>query len=238
MWTALAPLSQPCTTNLPFSCRCAPVLQQQSHLSTKHSRRATQDSAPNFLTIDRRLCSVGVVAGVCGFIVAGRNTPFSSTPQAGSQVGLSQLVNSQTGLQPVNAERVYELEGKLQRKGFTEKQARALILAAACLRRLGKDVTFDDVGKVFNTAWQVEDDMLEAGFTRMQARQLGLMFVALASTKQDRNIRSSSYPYLDFWDGYDARGAGDCLERVGVAKYEGYALAEAILNFARQEWDS
>lgn len=142
------------------------------------------------------------------------------------------------GLHPVNAERVYELEGKLQRNGFTEKQARALILAAACLRRLGETITFDDVRKVFNTAWQVEDDMLEAGFTMMQARQLRLMFVALASTKKDRNIGSRSYPYWDFWDGYEAQGAGDCLEQVGVAKYEGYALAEAMLNFARQEWNS
>ena len=140
------------------------------------------------------------------------------------------------GSSPVNAERMYDLEAKLQNSGFTEKQARALIPAAACLRRLGEKVSFDDVSKVFDTAWQVEDDMLEAGFNNSQARQLGLMFVALASTKQERSL--SGKDYWDFCEVEDASRAGDCLELAGAEQFKGFGLARAMLDFARQEWDS
>ena len=197
--------------------------------------------APNDLAFGRRSCGVGLLAGVAGFIVAGGSNPFSPAPQltsqVGPQVGSTPMSRSQLGSSPVNAERVYELEAKLQKSGFTEKQARALILAAASLRRLGKKVTFDDVSKVFNTAWQVEDDMREAGFNNSQARQLGLLFVSLASTKEDRFLHKRM-DFGDFWEVEDASKAGHCLELAGAEQYKGFDLALAMLDFARQEWDS
>ena len=131
MLTSRAPLLQPCAISLPCTCRHAPVTQQKSRISTTHVGRAHKDRAPNDLEFGRRLCSIGLLAGVCGFVVAGSSKPFSSAPQVGSQVGSSPVSRSQLGSSPVNAERVHDLEAKLQRSGFSEKQARSLILAAA-----------------------------------------------------------------------------------------------------------
>ena len=78
--------------------------------------------------------------------------------------------------------------------------------------------------------------MLEAGFNTSQARQLGLMFVVLASTKQKRFL--SIGEYWDFWEVEDAKRAGDCLELAGAEQFKGFSLARAMLDFARQEWDS
>lgn len=78
--------------------------------------------------------------------------------------------------------------------------------------------------------------MLKAGFNTLQARQLGLMFVALASTKQNRFL--SSGKYWDFWEVEDASRAGRCLELAGAEQFAGFDLAQAMLDFARQEWDS
>lgn len=224
-----------------MTCRHPPI----SRISTTHVGHAHKGREPNDVAFGRRLCSVGLLAGVCGFVVAGGNKPFSldlqlgsSNPEVGPQVGSSPMSRSQLGSSPVNAERVYDLEARLQNSGFTEKQARALILAAACLRRLGEQASFDDVSKVFDIAWQVEDDMLEAGFNTLQARQLGLMFVALASTKQSKERFLSSGKYWDFWEVEDADRAGHCLELAGAEQYKGFRLAQAMLDFARQEWDS
>ena len=237
MWASRAPLLQPFAISLPFTCRHAPVMHQKSSTSTTHIRRAHKDRAPNDLAFGRRLCSVGLLTGACGFIVAGGHNPFSPAPQVGSQVVSSPITRSQLGSTPVNAERVYDMEAKLQKSGFTEKQARALILAAACLRRFREKVSFDDVSTVFDISWQVEDDMLKAGFSNSQARQLGLMFVALASTKQDRSLRHSN-KFWDFWEVEDASKAGHCLELAGAEQFKGFDLATTMLDFARQEWDS
>lgn len=172
------------------------------------------------LSFSRRICTGGLLASVGGVISSKRDWLF----------------HRQQPVLSVNAERVYTLETRLQTGGFTEKQARALILAAATLRRLQDKVKFDDIGKVFNTAWQVEDEMLEAGFNILHARQLGLMFVSLASTKQGRPFIHDNC--WDFWEVEDASRVGKYLELAGGKPYAGFELAQAILNFARQEWDT
>ena len=91
---------------------------------------------------------------------------------------------------------------------------------------------------MFDSAWAVEDDMIQAGFARAQARQLSLMFVALASSKKDGYVNRNSDSYWDFWEVSDVSHMSDCLERAGAEKYTGYTLANAMLHFARKEWDS
>lgn len=209
-------LCQPGAVRFPPSCR--------QNLGGRINRaRRTSD-----VSLSRRLCTGGFLAGVCGFVLSQADRRF--------QPRVPFRLQPQAPLRSVNAERVYELETTLQQGGFTEKQARALILAAAALRRLEHKVTFDDVGKVFNTAWQVEDDMAEAGFSNFQARQLGLMSVSLASTKQKKPFQSDEY--WDFWEVADASHAGKCLELAGGKPYDGFRLATAMLNFARREWDT
>lgn len=139
MSTSHPTVSQLCTVSSLSTCRRSPVWQQKPLAGSRHTGLAHKEHAPKDLAFGRRLCTAGLLAGVCAFAVGGGKVPF--------------WVNSQLGSSAVNAERVYNLESKLHKSGFTEKQARALILAAACLRRLGKKVSFDDVSKVFDTAW-------------------------------------------------------------------------------------
>ena len=198
------------------------LLQPGAARSTSRTSRLASHprGARDDFSLSRRICAGGLLASVCGVLSSKRDW----------------LLQNRQPVTSVNAERVYALEQRLQRGGFNEKQARALILAAATLRRLQDKVTFSDIGKVFNTAWQVEDEMLEAGFNSSQARQLGLMLVSLASAKQVKSFQSGEY--WDFWEVEDASRVGDYLELAGVKRYDGYELAKAILNFARQEWES
>ena len=116
----------------------------------------------------------------------------------------------------VNVERVYQLESKLKKAGFTEQQARSLLVTTARLRRLREQINMEDLEKLFRTAWQIEDDMIEAGFNRVRARQLGAMFIALAGTKQTTNkYGRSCEEYWVFWEVSDASRVDDCLEQAG-----------------------
>ena len=136
----------------------------------------------------------------------------------------------------VNAERVYNLEHKLTNFGFTDQQARTLVLTAASLRSIRQKVNYSDISQVFHAAWQVEDEMVRAGFDQQHARKFGMMFVALAGCKEDRIFNCNDY--WSFWEVAAASEVCSCLEATSKKRRDGYELAKTMLTFAIQEWKS
>ena len=147
------------------------------------------------------------------------------------------ILQQTAAAQQVNAERVFQLERKMKKAGFTEQQARGLLVTTARLRRLREQINMEDMGKLFQTAWQVEDDMIQAGFTRERARQLGAMFVALAGSRTSSDTRYYE-EYWVFWEVSAVSRVDAYLTQAGADRTKTYELARAMLNFAVQEWRS
>ena len=149
----------------------------------------------------------------------------------------SRVMLQQTAAVPqVNAERVFQLERKMKRAGFTEQQARGLLMTTAQMRNLRQQINMEDLSKLFQTAWQVEDDMIQAGFTRERARQLGVMFIALAGSKTSSALRTEEY--WAFWEVSAASEVESHLTQAGGNRSKSFDLARAMLKFAVQEWRS
>jgi len=127
---------------------------------------------------------------------------------------------------------VYKLENQLQRAGFSHEQARTLILTSSRLQNIRRQADYNDIRKVFEASWKIEDDMLSHELPLKQARQIGCMFVALAATEHPSKGYDYQEPYWNHWELSAGRYAGESLEAGGAKRYKGYDLAKAMLNFA------
>ena len=129
-----------------------------------------------------------------------------------------------------NAEIVYKLENDLQTAGFTQQQARTLLLTSTRLQNIKRNADFSDVNKVFEASWEIEDAMMALGLPLKRARHIGCLFIGLAATEfQDRGYHAHE-PYWNHWEVDVATQAGEHLEKAG-ANGSSRRLAQAMLNF-------
>ena len=133
-----------------------------------------------------------------------------------------------------HAEQVYKVESQLIQAGFSQKQARTLLLTGSRLSEIRRKADFQQIKSVFEAAWEIEDEFMQHGMDLKGARQVGCMFVALAATQLKGRGLAVGYHSEEFWNFWEvsaAEGTGQCLEAAGVPRYSGYSLAKSILNF-------
>lgn len=125
-----------------------------------------------------------------------------------------------------SADKTYDLEDRLRDAGFTQSQARSLLVTGSRMTQLQEKADFRNISRVFEVAWQIEDDMMQQGMVLEQARRISCMFVALAATQVDRE----SELFWRVWEASETRNVTDSLKAAG-APHTTYTLADTMLDY-------